>query len=106
MTRELMWDRLWIGCNLATMATEAGSFGEIQDGAIGCKGGRIVWVGRESELPGPAQKLSKRTSGSINPSGAARAASFRQLLIRVITHLPSSLRIRRFDATFSTRPFP
>ena len=59
MTRELMWDRLWIGCSLATMATEAGSFGEIQDGAIGCKGGRIVWVGRESELPGPAQKLSK-----------------------------------------------
>lgn len=59
MTGELMWDKLWIGCNLATMETDAGSFGEILKGAVGCKGGRIVWVGRESELPGPAQRLSK-----------------------------------------------
>lgn len=59
MTQELKWDRLWIGCNLATMATDAGSYGEIRDGAIGCKDGRIVWAGRESDLPGPAEKLSQ-----------------------------------------------
>ncbi len=48
-----MWDTLWVGANLATMAANGEPYGAIEDGAIGVEGGRIVWVGRRVDLPGP-----------------------------------------------------
>jgi imidazolonepropionase len=44
------WDSLWINVHLATMAFK-GSYGEIRDGAIGVRDGRIAWLGPRSELP-------------------------------------------------------
>ena len=48
-----MWDRLLIDCNIATMdpAIDA-PFGAIENGAIGIQDGRIVRVGRRTELAG------------------------------------------------------
>ena len=44
------WDSLWCNVHLATM-TEAHSYGEIRDGALAIKDGRIAWLGRQSDLP-------------------------------------------------------
>lgn len=44
------WDALWINVHLATMASDTG-YGEILDGAIAVKDGRIAWIGKRSELP-------------------------------------------------------
>jgi imidazolonepropionase len=48
-----MWDRLLVDCNIATMdpAIDA-PFGAIENGAIGIADGRIVRVGRRTELAG------------------------------------------------------
>ncbi len=51
MTRSFMWDRVWVGGHLATLDPELEGYGEIRDGALACRGGRIVWVGREKDLP-------------------------------------------------------
>jgi imidazolonepropionase len=48
-----MWDRLLIDCNIATMDPMVpGAFGAIENGAIGIADGRIVRVGRRTELAG------------------------------------------------------
>ncbi|MEA3044391.1 MAG: imidazolonepropionase [Sphingomonadales bacterium] len=48
-----MWDRLLVDCNIATMdPAVAGPFGAIENGAIGIADGRIVRVGRRTELAG------------------------------------------------------
>src|SRR5689334_13850207 len=43
------WDALWVDVNLATMDAEG--YGEIRDGAIAVRDGRIAWVGERSALP-------------------------------------------------------
>jgi imidazolonepropionase len=45
-----MFDLLVTGAHLATMADRT-PYGAIRDGAIGIRGGRIAWVGRERDLP-------------------------------------------------------
>jgi imidazolonepropionase len=50
MTAELEWDSLWTNVHLATMAG-SNSYGEIRDGAIAIREGRIAWIGQRSELP-------------------------------------------------------
>ena len=52
-----MWDTLWIDVDIATCATP-GFYGKIEDGAIGVKDGRIVWIGPRDDLPGPVASLS------------------------------------------------
>ena len=48
-----MWDRLLVDCNIATMdPAVATPFGAIENGAIGIQDGRIVRVGRRTELAG------------------------------------------------------
>lgn len=48
-----MWDRLLVDCNIATMdPAVAAPFGAIENGAIGIQDGRIVRVGRRTELAG------------------------------------------------------
>jgi imidazolonepropionase len=42
------WDALWTNIHLATMID---GYGEVRDGAIAVRGGRIAWLGRRSELP-------------------------------------------------------
>ncbi len=55
-----MWDALWIGGRLATMAAaRATPYGAVQDGAIAAEGGRIAWLGAGAELPGPPESLAR-----------------------------------------------
>ncbi|WMW82503.1 imidazolonepropionase [Undibacterium cyanobacteriorum] len=47
-----MWDSLWINVHLATMRD---GYGEIVDGAIAVKDGKIAWLGSVSALPADYQ---------------------------------------------------
>lgn len=44
------WDALWINIHLATLSADTG-YGEIRNGAIAVKDGRIAWIGEQSDLP-------------------------------------------------------
>ena len=64
-----MWDRLLVDCNIATMdpAVEA-PFGTIENGAIGIADGRIVRVGRRTELAGyQAKKVEPLHGAWVTP---------------------------------------
>src|ERR1700745_3170053 len=45
-----MWDRLLVDCNIATF--EGGGVGYVRNGAIGIRDGKIVRVGKRTELAG------------------------------------------------------
>ena len=48
-----MWDRLLVDCNLATMEASPGNpLGIVENGAVGIQDGRIVRVGKRTELSG------------------------------------------------------
>ena len=48
-----MWDRLLVDCNIATMEDMPGNpLGLVENGAIGIDGGKIVRVGKRTELAG------------------------------------------------------
>ncbi len=64
-----MWDRLLVDCNIATMdpAVDA-PFGAIENGAIGIQDGRIVRVGRRTELAGyQAKKVEPLHGAWVTP---------------------------------------
>jgi imidazolonepropionase len=48
------WDRLWVGCEIATMVGD--EYGLIHDGALATEGERIAWVGRRIDLPAAPEK--------------------------------------------------
>ena len=87
-----MWDRLLVDCNIATMdpAVDA-PFGAIENGAIGIADGRIVRVGRRTELAGyQAKKVEPLHGAWVTPGlvdchthlvfAGDRAAEFEQRL--------------------------
>jgi len=45
---------VWIGANIATMIAGAGPYGNMTDGALAVKGGRIAWMGPAAEAAGRA----------------------------------------------------
>ena len=47
--RNVPWDRVWVGADLATM-DEAGGIGHVPDAALAIRGGRIAWVGTREQL--------------------------------------------------------
>lgn len=48
-----MWDRLLVDCHIATLEARPGNpLGLVEDGAIGIDGGKIVRVGKRTELAG------------------------------------------------------
>jgi len=51
MAETQPFDRLWLGAKLATMVSSSSALGVIEDGAIGAIGGRIAFVGKQTELP-------------------------------------------------------
>jgi imidazolonepropionase len=59
MTQMPLWDRLWLGGHLATLASGAEGYGEIRNGALATFGGRIAWVGPEKDLPGRPDELAR-----------------------------------------------
>ncbi len=68
-----MWDNLWIGGQIATLNPDiAGAYGLINDGAVACDNGKIIWVGPVSDLPGAQQSLAKnvtRLDGALMTPG-------------------------------------
>lgn len=44
-------DRIWANARLATLAPDAPGLGEIEDGLIACKDGKIVYAGSAAEAP-------------------------------------------------------
>jgi imidazolonepropionase len=87
-----MWDRLLVDCNIATMDPDVpGPFGAIENGAIGIAEGRIVRVGRRTELAGyQAKKVEPLHGAWVTPGlvdchthlvfGGNRAGEFEQRL--------------------------
>jgi imidazolonepropionase len=87
-----MWDRLLVDCNIATMDPEVGApFGAIENGAIGIQDGRIVRIGRRTELAGYQAKSVEPLHGAwITPGlvdchthlvfGGDRAGEYEQRL--------------------------
>ena len=85
-----MWDRLLVDCNVATMDPAVpGAFGAIENGAIGIQDGRIVRVGRRTELAGYQAKRVEPLHGAwVTPGlidchthlvfGGNRAGEFEQ----------------------------
>ncbi|MBX6323550.1 MAG: imidazolonepropionase [Rhodospirillaceae bacterium] len=57
MTAGARWDGLWLNGNLATMAGPE-PYGAVENGAIGVRDGRIVWVGPADALPGRPETLA------------------------------------------------
>ena len=87
-----MWDRLLVDCNIATMDPAVpGAFGAIENGAVGIQDGRIVRVGRRTELAGyQAKKVEPLHGAWVTPGlvdchthlvfGGNRAGEFEQRL--------------------------
>jgi imidazolonepropionase len=87
-----MWDRLLIDCNIATMDPDVpGAFGAIENGAIGIADGKIVRVGRRTELAGNrAREVTALGGAWVTPGlvdchthlvfGGNRAGEFEQRL--------------------------
>lgn len=53
------WDRLWVGCHIATMANDEQPYGLIEDAAVAVRAGRIAWVGKRSMLPTALDTVTK-----------------------------------------------
>ncbi len=73
---DLHWDALWTNVHLATLAADADGYGEIRDGAIAVKDGRIAWLGARADLPANARATrddchngcaAATTSSSVTP---------------------------------------
>lgn len=47
----MRFDKIWIDARLATLAPSSPGLGSIDGGAIGCKDGKIAFVGEASDLP-------------------------------------------------------
>lgn len=45
------WQTLWTNIHLATMTDGGASYGEIEQGALAIAEGKIVWLGKEVDLP-------------------------------------------------------
>ncbi len=60
---DLHWDALWTNVHLATLAADADGYGEIRDGAIAVKDGRIAWLGARADLPANARATREHDGG-------------------------------------------
>lgn len=45
------WQTLWLNVNLATMTEAGANYGEITQAALAISNGKIVWLGKEADLP-------------------------------------------------------
>lgn len=54
-----MWDSLWTNVHLATMVENDVSYGAIHHAAIAVKKGKIVWLGKQMDLPDLPENLAK-----------------------------------------------
>src|SRR4029434_7072982 len=60
-----MWDRLLVDCNIATLEERPGNpLGLIENGAIGIADGKVVRVGKRTELAGYRAKKVDALGGA------------------------------------------
>ena len=60
-----MWDRLLVDCKIATLEAAPGNpLGVIENGAIGIADGKIVRVGKRTELAGYPREASRSRSAA------------------------------------------
>lgn len=57
------WQVLWINVNLATMTEGSISYGVIEQGALAITDGKIVWLGKQNDLPKYNDKLVEVIDG-------------------------------------------
>jgi len=57
------WDLVLTDTNLATMQTDAGAFGVIEDAALAISEGKIAWLGAKSDLPAVASTETRSLAG-------------------------------------------
>lgn len=55
-----MWDDLWTGAHLATMAAGEAPYGAIEDAALAVQDGRIAWLGPAAALTDAPERLAGR----------------------------------------------
>ena len=55
-----MWDDIWIGGDIATMADDGPAYGAIRGGALAVADGAVAWVGPMADLPGAPDRLAVR----------------------------------------------
>ena len=55
-TQTKHWQTLWTNIHLATMTDASNSYGSIENGALAVSDGKIVWLGKELDLPDFDQK--------------------------------------------------
>ena len=68
-----MWDRLLVDCNIATMEERPGNpLGLIENGAIAIADGKIVRVGKRTELAGFRAKTVDALDGAWVTPGPDR----------------------------------
>ena len=68
-----MWDRLLVDCNIATFEERPGNpLGLIENGAIGIADGKIVRVGKRTELAGFRAKEVDRARRRLGDAGPDR----------------------------------
>jgi imidazolonepropionase len=51
MSNSQTWQTLYINVNLATMTDGGNSYGEVKDAALAIHHGKIVWLGKQADLP-------------------------------------------------------
>lgn len=59
-----MWDTLYKGCHLATMAPGREPYGVVRDAALAVLGGRIAWLGPLAALPEGAARTNIELDGA------------------------------------------
>ena len=59
----IMFDTLWIDCNIATMAEGGAPYGAISNGALGVNDGRISYVGKRVHLKDESARETRRCDG-------------------------------------------
>jgi len=50
-TQSQHWQTLWVNVNIATMTEGGNGYGEIKAGALAISDNKIVWLGKQSDLP-------------------------------------------------------
>jgi len=86
-----VWETLLTNARIATMRRDAPGYGEISEGALAIRDGRIAWIGPQNELPdGDAAETRSLDGRWITPAlidchthlvfGGDRAAEFEQRL--------------------------
>ena len=53
------FDRIWHNARLATMRADRPDLGEIEQGVIAARGGRIVYAGAEADFPADADAIER-----------------------------------------------